>query len=101
MQSLTNAGLVDEYRILIHPVVMNEGKRLFEHLDGRTDLRLISVGRFERGAILVTYAPIRSLTGTPLTNTRRLSHAIAEGSYKLCLCRGPEGIILELDEQIK
>ena len=24
-----------------------------------------------------------------------------EGSYKLCLCRGPEGIILELDEQIK
>jgi 4-hydroxyphenylpyruvate dioxygenase-like putative hemolysin len=24
-----------------------------------------------------------------------------EGSYKLCLCRGPEGIIIELDEQIK
>jgi len=24
-----------------------------------------------------------------------------QGSYKLCLCRGPEGIILELDEQIK
>lgn len=24
-----------------------------------------------------------------------------EGSYKLCFCRGPEGIIIELDEQIK
>ncbi len=24
-----------------------------------------------------------------------------EGSYKVCLCRGLEGIILELDEQIK
>ncbi len=24
-----------------------------------------------------------------------------EGRYKLCLCRGPEGIIIELDEKIK
>jgi dihydrofolate reductase len=60
VQSLTNAGLVDEYRILIHPVIVNEGKRLFENLDGRTDFRLISVDTFERGAILVTYAPIEA-----------------------------------------
>jgi dihydrofolate reductase len=58
VQSLTNAGLVDEYRILIHPVIVNEGRRLFEHLDGRTDFRLISVDTFERGAILVKYAPV-------------------------------------------
>jgi riboflavin biosynthesis pyrimidine reductase len=38
VQSLANAGLVDEYRILIHPVIVNEGRRLFEKLDGRTDL---------------------------------------------------------------
>jgi dihydrofolate reductase len=56
VQSLTNARLVDEYRILIHPVIVNEGKRLFENLDGRTDFRLISVETFERGAILVRYA---------------------------------------------
>src|SRR5918997_2535135 len=60
VQSLTNAGLVDEYRILIHPVVVNEGKRLFENLDRRTDLRLIGVETFERGSILVKYAPIHS-----------------------------------------
>jgi dihydrofolate reductase len=58
VQSLTNARLVDEYRILIHPVIVNEGRRLFEHLDGRTDFRLIGVETFERGAILVTYARI-------------------------------------------
>ena len=57
VQSLTNAGLVDEYRILIHPVIVHEGKRLFEHLDGRTDLRLISVETLEHGAMIVTYAP--------------------------------------------
>lgn len=60
VQSLTNAGLVDEYRILIHPVVVNEGKRLFENLDRRTDFRLIRVDTFEHGAILVTYAPIQA-----------------------------------------
>ncbi len=60
VQSLTNARLVDEYRILIHPVIVDEGKRLFEHLDGRTDFRLISVNTLERGAILVTYAPIQT-----------------------------------------
>jgi dihydrofolate reductase len=60
VQSLTNAGLVDEYRILIHPVFVNYGKRLFENLDRRTDLRLVSVEPFKRGAILVVYAPIRT-----------------------------------------
>lgn len=60
VQSLTNAGLVDEYRILIHPVIVNTGKRLFENLDGRIDFRLIGVDTFERGAILVKYAPVKS-----------------------------------------
>lgn len=57
VQSLTNAGLVDEYRILVHPVIVNEGKRLFENLQGRTDLQLISTQPLRRGAMLVTYAP--------------------------------------------
>lgn len=60
VQSLTNAGLVDEYRILIHPVIVQEGRRLFENLAGRTDLRLVSVDTFARGAMLVTYAPVRA-----------------------------------------
>jgi dihydrofolate reductase len=59
VQSLTNAGLVDEYRILIHPVVVNEGKRLFDNVHRRADFRLISVETFARGAMLVTYAPTR------------------------------------------
>ena len=60
VQSLTNAGLVNECRILIHPVIVNEGKRLFDNLEGRTDFRLISVETFKRGAILVRYALIQA-----------------------------------------
>ncbi len=56
VQFLTNAGLVDEYRLLIHPVIVNEGKRLFENLQGRTDFRLVSVDSLKRGAMFVTYA---------------------------------------------
>jgi dihydrofolate reductase len=59
VQSLTNAGLVDEYRILVHPVVMHEGRHLFDNLEGRTDFRLVGVDTCARGAMMVTYAPIR------------------------------------------
>ena len=56
VQSLTNWGLVDEYRILVHPVIVNEGRRLFDNLQGRTDFRLVGVETYARGAMTVTYA---------------------------------------------
>ena len=59
VQSLTNAGLVDEYRILVHPVVVHEGQRLFDNLHGRTDFRLVNVETYARGAMMVTYATTR------------------------------------------
>ncbi len=57
VQSLTKAGLVDEYAKTIYPVVVNEGSRLFENLDARMDLRLISAETTEHGGILAKYAP--------------------------------------------
>ena len=55
VQSLTNANLVDEYRILVHPVIVGEGRHLFDNIEGRKDLRLKSTKSFEHGAILVQY----------------------------------------------
>lgn len=60
VRSLANAGLVDEYRILVHPVVVTEGRRLFENLSRRMDFRLISVDTYARGTMLITYAPIEA-----------------------------------------
>lgn len=59
VRSLTNARLVDEYRILVHPVIVHEGRRLFDDLDGRTDFRLVGVETYARGAMMVTYALAR------------------------------------------
>ncbi len=58
VQSLTNSGLVDEYRILVHPVAVPEGRRLFDDLHGRTDFRLVGVETYARGAMMVTYARV-------------------------------------------
>jgi dihydrofolate reductase len=59
VQSLTNARLlVDEYQIIIHPVIVNEGRRLFENLKSRTDLRLVGVETLAGGAMMVSYAPV-------------------------------------------
>jgi dihydrofolate reductase len=60
VQSLTNAGLVDEYHVIVHPVIVNEGKRLFDDLSGRTDFRLISADTFEHGVVLVKYETVKA-----------------------------------------
>lgn len=55
VRSLTNANLVDEFRVLIHPVIVGEGRSLFHDIQGRKELRLRHFRVFERGAILVHY----------------------------------------------
>lgn len=55
IRSLTNANLVDEFRVLIHPVIVGEGRQLFRNIRERRDLRLKKVRTFEHGAILVHY----------------------------------------------
>jgi dihydrofolate reductase len=56
-QSLIAAGLVDEYRLGIHPVVLGQGQPLFCGLRSPVDLRLISATPFASGAMAVVYQP--------------------------------------------
>ncbi len=56
VRSLTDADLIDEYQIFLHPVVVTEGEHLFDSLKGRKDFRLRSTRTFGEGAVLVTYS---------------------------------------------
>ena len=52
---LLRQGLLDELRIMINPVVLGQGKRLFQGWDGQLKLELRSDRRFESGNVLVVY----------------------------------------------
>jgi dihydrofolate reductase len=55
--SLTKLGLVDEFRIMINPVVIGEGTRLFYGLDIKFDFTLTKIKRFNCGNVLLYYQP--------------------------------------------
>ncbi len=54
--ALIEAGLVDEYRLFVYPVVQGRGRRLFPEGD-ETPLRLLESRSFSNGVLLVRYAP--------------------------------------------
>lgn len=54
--ALTKAGLLDEYRIWICPVVKGEGERLFRP-DSATTLNLTDSTTFDTGTVVLTYSP--------------------------------------------
>ena len=53
--SLTKLGLIDEYRIYLHPVVLGDGKPYFA--GPRPPLRLVSHDRIGEDVIRLTYVP--------------------------------------------
>ncbi len=50
-------GLVDEYRLVIHPVVLGAGKPFWPEVDAPLRLRLLETRTFTSGVELKTYAP--------------------------------------------
>uniref|UniRef100_UPI0026143460 dihydrofolate reductase family protein n=1 Tax=uncultured Rhizobium sp. TaxID=155567 RepID=UPI0026143460 len=54
-RSLTDLGLVDEYRLYLHPVVLGHGKPFFA--GPRPPLRFVASERLGEDVIRLTYAP--------------------------------------------
>jgi len=57
VQQLLAAGLVDELRLLIHPVAARSGRRLFDEGSEPYHLRVVATEVFPTGVIRVSYAP--------------------------------------------
>ncbi|MFC3747775.1 dihydrofolate reductase family protein [Paenibacillus sp. GCM10012306] len=60
-QSLMRLGLVDEYQLMIHPVVLGEGIPLFKDMHQAQPLKLLDTRVFDAGAVLHVYQPANSL----------------------------------------
>ncbi len=59
VSELAREGLIDEYNILVNPVVIGKGKTMFEGIRDRITLRLIRTRTFGNGNVLLTYEPLR------------------------------------------
>jgi dihydrofolate reductase len=56
--SLIDANLIDEYILMINPVILGKGKRLFVGLDHRLELKLVGSKVFSSGLVGLFYQPV-------------------------------------------
>ncbi len=54
--ALLREGLLDELHLLVFPVVIGSGKRLFRGEDGKLKLALVGSDTFDTGVVHLTYA---------------------------------------------
>lgn len=59
VRSLLRDRLLDELRLMVHPVVMGNGKRLFEDMSDQKALELVDSKTFDTGVVSLTYRPER------------------------------------------
>lgn len=56
-QTFIKHGLIDEYWLLVQPVVWGKGKRLFDNMNERINLKLIGSQIFKSGVVANHYVP--------------------------------------------
>jgi dihydrofolate reductase len=56
---LLRYGLLDELKLMIHPILVGSGKRLFEEGEEQAKLELVDSKTFSTGVLYLTYRPAR------------------------------------------
>ena len=59
VQSLMKANLIDEYRFLVHPVIIGRGKPFFKNRMHTKGLELVKTTALALGVISLSYEPIK------------------------------------------
>jgi riboflavin biosynthesis pyrimidine reductase len=57
VQQLTILGLIDEYHLLLHPVVLGSGKPLIKDIRQKNDLKRLDAKTLSNGVLILRYAP--------------------------------------------
>jgi dihydrofolate reductase len=65
VETLNDHGLVDEYHLMVHPVVLGKGKRLFRDSAAGTDLELVESRKAGPNVLLLIYRPASSTADEP------------------------------------
>jgi dihydrofolate reductase len=51
-------GLIDEYQIMVDPVVIGDGTPIFKGITHKLDLKLTMTRAFNSGVVLLCYQPV-------------------------------------------
>lgn len=63
LHTLMQHDLVDEYQLMVHPLVLGTGKRLFTDESVPTDLKLVETETTDSGVVDLTYEPAENVEG--------------------------------------
>ena len=58
VSQLAHAGLIDEYQIALTPIVLGQGRTMFETVKERQSLKLTKTRPFTNGSVLLNYEPM-------------------------------------------
>ncbi len=64
IQTCMRLKLIDEYWLLVQPVIWGKGRRLFDGTADRLDLRLIDSQSFKSGVVVLHYLPAEGVAQT-------------------------------------
>ncbi|GAC1434982.1 MAG: dihydrofolate reductase family protein [Ktedonobacteraceae bacterium] len=59
VHTLLQHDLVDEYKLMVHPIVLGSGKRLFREGSEKKVLRLVETKTFSSGIVILSYQPMK------------------------------------------
>jgi dihydrofolate reductase len=75
IRTLLANNLLDELRLLVHPIVVGSGKRLFPDGSEKTPLQLVQSKTFSTGVLALTYQPADSQDSGPEHEQQRANRA--------------------------
>jgi dihydrofolate reductase len=58
INQFAEAGLIDEYQVMMHPVVLGEGTPIFSGLKKKLNMKLVSSRIFKSGKVLLCYEAV-------------------------------------------
>ncbi len=59
VSQLARQGLIDEYQIMVNPVVIGKGRTMFEGIKNKIALKLTNTRTFGNGNVLLCYEPAK------------------------------------------